>query len=692
MFVRTKKVQYKGAEYLYAQLVESYRNKQGKPRQRVIASLGKLTELQVENLRIALQAAGDDEAVFRLQDSGESPVVAATLDYLPIAVVLETSRRLGLDQLLSSLLDESATSVPTSKVVQALVAHRLIAPGSKLAASRWFQRTATPQLLGADGKEFNNSRLHRALDALDAVRPRLQHAVADLFRAPTEAGRALFIDVSDTWFEGRGPTLARRHKTKEGMYRKKVGIVLTVNKQGYPLRWEVVQGGQNDGLSIKAMARQLGQIEWMRELPLVFDRAMGKPKHLQELLDAELRFVTFLTRESFARYAGEDLDLGLDSIEVNSDEDVQAQASAIELVQKAGFTALGRRLWVRDLGVRNRFHKPTSSRRKPERVTGRALRGAQAVRRAEELTERKETTGKRYQDIAEEAGISRGKMNHLRKLMKLAPQTREIVKQGRCFAPLDTLEELGNLDTDEQLTSIKQYCVASESATMDGSTGPQLRVFVAFDPEVFVRARASSVAVDQEIREQADRLELALLEGRTSLTKAAKKISKLLTRFAVNDCYDVRTTSDSIRVARRDDTWQHKRRCDGIRLMVMHPDLDLSAQEALDLYAAKMAVEVDFHVIKSVTQLRPVRHQTNAKVRAHVDLCMLALAIERALDAALPDQISASMAFEELETVRLIDVAPDAKSRPRQTLTRATSAQREILREMDMLSLLELPM
>jgi len=42
-------------------------------------------------------------------------------------------------------------------------------------------------------------------------------------------------------------------------------------------------------------------------------------------------------------------------------------------------------------------------------------------------------------------------------------------------------------------------------------------------------------------------------------------------------------------------------------------------------YRAKDAVETDFQVIKSLIKLRPVRHRTDAKVRAHVTLCMLAL-------------------------------------------------------------------
>ncbi|MEJ2150332.1 MAG: hypothetical protein P8Z40_12750 [Chloroflexota bacterium] len=59
----------------------------------------------------------------------------------------------------------------------------------------------------------------------------------------------------------------------------------------------------------------------------------------------------------------------------------------------------------------------------------------------------------------------------------------------------------------------------------------------------------------------------------------------------------------------------------------------------------------DFHVIKSLVKLRPVRHRTDAKVRAHVALCMLALYVQRELTLKVKkDDVSAELAFEHLET------------------------------------------
>ena len=79
-----------------------------------------------------------------------------------------------------------------------------------------------------------------------------------------------------------------------------------------------------------------------------------------------------------------------------------------------------------------------------------------------------------------------------------------------------------------------------------------------------------------------------------------------------------------------------------------------SAADLTRTYRAKNAVEADFQIIKSVVKLRPVRHRTDVKVRAHVALCMLALYVQRELTAKLQKEgISAEQALEQLEPCRL---------------------------------------
>ena len=200
-------------------------------------------------------------------------------------------------------------------------------------------------------------------------------------------------------------------------------------------------------------------------------------------------------------------------------------------------------------------------------------------------------------------------------------------------------------------------------------------------------ARFKANAHDQEIRNEVERLSTSLAQRLTKQRNVEVAMAKLLAKYSLTDCYEVTTTSSSARVLRTEDVWRRKRRTDGFRLFAVHPDLRLTPTRVINLYSEKMAVEVDFHVIKSTVKIRPVHHRTEAKVRAHVDLCVLALAVERAFNAALPKDISAPAALKLLETVRLITVSPTPDTTPTRVLTTPTADQERLLRHLDMLHL-----
>ena len=105
-----------------------------------------------------------------------------------------------------------------------------------------------------------------------------------------------------------------------------------------------------------------------------------------------------------------------------------------------------------------------------------------------------------------------------------------------------------------------------------------------------------------------------------------------------------------IRLELDEANWIRRRRYDGFSLLVAHPLLTHTAEALCRLYRAKDAVEKDFQIIKSVVELRPVRHRNDAKVRAHVSLCMLALLLERSLNHRLRGTCSAAMALELMKS------------------------------------------
>lgn len=136
----------------------------------------------------------------------------------------------------------------------------------------------------------------------------------------------------------------------------------------------------------------------------------------------------------------------------------------------------------------------------------------------------------------------------------------------------------------------------------------------------------------------------------------------------------------AVRVEFDDDLLRLRSRHDGINALVASAQLARTPTEIVDLYFAKDAVERDFHLIKSEVELRPVRHRTDPKVRAHVVLCVLALLVERALEERMRAggvNATAPAALEELRTCRLNELTLGATTTHQ--LTEPNPTQRAIL-------------
>lgn len=279
MHLRVSTKKQAGKTYRYAQIVESYRRNDGMPAHKIVASLGQLSEREIDNLRKALQASRQGTAVVLPSIAEESwPArIISNLRYLDVAVALEVWRRWKFNELFNGLLPKGLDAVASSSIIAALVIQRCTDPGSKFYAQRWFPRTALPELLGVDVEQFNNSRIHRVLDNIDRVDSVLQAELAKRCQQRDGFFTAIFMDVTDAWFEGRGPQLAERNRTKEGFHnRKKIGIVLVCNECGYPLRWKVTPGKQRDPQCMEEMLSHIQDEKWIGDAPLVCDRAMGR--------------------------------------------------------------------------------------------------------------------------------------------------------------------------------------------------------------------------------------------------------------------------------------------------------------------------------------------------------------------------------------------------------------------------------
>lgn len=707
----------KSKTYRYVQLVQSIR-RNGVTTQKIIANLGDLPDQTVDNLKLALRASREGKTLVVAQDSPgltDDSKVQANLRYLDLAVMLQMWRNWRLDDLVAELLPETESAAPAADVVAALTLQRSVSPGSKLYAQRWLPTTALPELLELRPERFNNTRIHRVLDDLFAATPALQKRLPVLYDEQGFASSAFFIDVTDTYFEGRGCEMAQRNRTKAGHRNKwTIGIVLLVNDRGFPLRWQVIASKTKDHLAMGEMVDGLTGLDWLSGIPFVCDRAMGKESSLRKLYASGLHFLTAAPVDTIESYTTALPYQSFSALELAGTDDTYEQDVALvtQTARELELEEVDDKLFVLDLGVvkpvredREEGNKETAKRKK------RPVDIASRLRLARQLQGKLDSGEHESQaSLARELGLSRARVTQILNLLRLAPDIQE--RLLACSQEVHVSEHrLRRVVKEEDpgrqremLGDVLDALEAPRQEEEESSEEPlkELRLVAYFNPKMFVDQR-------RRTQEHLDDLERFVKELNTELSCARqhrkeeptrRKIMQRIERHNYMDVFEVTlepitvTTKTGGQVGSfrcelrlKPDVWRRRRRYDGFVLLLGHPQLSPSGKELALLYRGKDVVEKDFQTIKSVIKLRPIFSHTDPKVQAHVTICMLSLLLNRILEERLKQSnmaLTAPACLELLATCHLNRMKDRPAGRGVYSVTEATKAQRELLRALDL--------
>jgi transposase len=95
------------------------------------------------------------------------------------------------------------------------------------------------------------------------------------------------------------------------------------------------------------------------------------------------------------------------------------------------------------------------------------------------------------------------------------------------------------------------------------------------------------------------------------------------------------------------------------KYVIQTEEQNLSAVDAVRLYKELSEVERAFADLKDVLDLRPIYHQTDNRVQAHIYVAALAFLIHRAIEKKLKAarlDLSATEALTALKSVRVVDI------------------------------------
>jgi len=573
----------------------------------------------------------------------------SNLAFYDVAVVLRVWRSWALSELIDELSPPTQAEVPFGTVIEALAIQRCIAPDSKIEAARWYPKTALPELQGVRPSRFNNSRIHRVLQVLEQIEQPLQEHLARRIEAQQGPFACFFLDCTDTWFVGQGPDSARKAKTKEGLLRKRVGIVLLCDQRGFPLRWATVEGNHYEATTMTRTIEQVADLNWAQGVPFVADRIMGNGVTVETLLAQKIRLVTAVPAPQMPSYTPR-IPLGVFDDVALTQNLAATNAALHRAALKAGFTKVSEQRYALDLGTFEKGEDGASDGSTPSPLApSRALAALQVGHRVVADLD----AGATLEQIAQRWECTAQCLRKWCALVALVPSIQEQIEAGKAdrLTP-EVLKAIAGKSPQEQQAAFDDACrcagqglplrVNRTLAKLIEFVPVRVRAVVDFKPQMFIEQREAAIGNRDKFLGFVQQLnrQLRSAHSQKSRDSISATVENKLKRFEMSGLFSVELTTETIerrtvyqvKTTADQEAWHRRRRADGLTLIITQPDLVISAQQVVELYFAKDKVEKDFQLIKSVVKLRPLRHRTDPKVRAHVSLCMLALLLERTLE------------------------------------------------------------
>lgn len=314
MFFRQKK----SGNHVYLQIVEN-RWLNGRSKQRVVATLGRLDQLQQDGKLDALLQSGARFAeavmVLHAHRQGEAPAVRTARIGAPL-VFARLWEELHIPQVIQQLLRGRRLTTPIERIVFLTVLHRLLGGGSDrgcvLVWKKDYHVPGTEQIalhqcyrtMGWLGEALPKDQQQHATPFAPRCRKDLfEELLFDRRRDLFSELELVFFDTTSIYFEGEGGAELGQygHSKDHRPDRKQMVVGVVLDGQGRPLCCELWPGNVTDVKTLIPIVDRLRGRFRIRSICVVADRGMiskatiaqlqEKQRHVRFLLGARLRNV-----------------------------------------------------------------------------------------------------------------------------------------------------------------------------------------------------------------------------------------------------------------------------------------------------------------------------------------------------------------------------------------------------------------
>ena len=291
MFARVKK----SGKYQYLQIVENKKEK-GKVKQRVIATVGRMDELEAKGrIETLVRSLSRFSERTMLVLSGSSEVLAEAKKIGPALIFERLWERTGIKHAIEKALSGRCFQFNVERAIFLTVLHRLMVSGSDRFCDRWHRDYIID---GVDGLGLHH--LYRAMAFLGEELPDQKNAgpftprcnkdliEEDIFFHRRDLFTELdlvFFDTTSIYFEGKGgQTLGRRGFSKDhrpDLRQMVVGVI--IDSLGQPICCQMWPGNTADVSSLLPVVEEVKKRFAIRSFCIVADRGMISDKTISAL-------------------------------------------------------------------------------------------------------------------------------------------------------------------------------------------------------------------------------------------------------------------------------------------------------------------------------------------------------------------------------------------------------------------------
>jgi transposase len=271
----------------YVQLIESFRDDDGRVKKRTVATLGRADQLSGELDSVIdglLKVAGREPAKLVPAFSASSLTFESARALGNVWTLTEIWKELGFSDL-RRVFRRTRHTIDVEALIRIMVLNRLCDPDSKLGVLRWLQTVALPDV---ELKAVTHQQLLRSMDALMDSQDAVDGVVAGLLRPLVDRDLSLaFYDMTTIRAEGLSTVEGDVRKfgmAKEGLIAKQFMLGVVQTADGLPIYHEVFDGNTAEAKTLLPILKKvMERFPNLRRLILVADRGLLSLDNLDEL-------------------------------------------------------------------------------------------------------------------------------------------------------------------------------------------------------------------------------------------------------------------------------------------------------------------------------------------------------------------------------------------------------------------------